>query len=507
MEQVKSDLFYLTSSSVPFKKFVNGVSDFIGENLNRKLGIQIKMPTFSLIMDELKDKEEKFIFIFDDYERRNVNINNQELLGFIENLYVTSSNVKIIIIGNIKTLEMNGFQLFNNFKEKVIDKVYTFEESKEEIKQKILGESFYYNTKDLIQKYNLQNLRTFNKCKLFYNQIISKTQINVAIHKDLIKLMMEYLLITIFQIEQNLFKEIKLEMDKDYDGFMSEEEDLRKIVKSVYNYNSFNFNILKKIYNYYKYEEIEQLKELIDTEINEKTKGKSYLLKTSKLFFLSSDKKKEEIKNIITEMEKDEITAENIKDIVEGLAKIINYNMNYELKLSLSLNVINENIINFYVDSKVSDGPHLQDILDIPINFEKSEEVVNHFSSLTEIINNKIYTKLSPDIIESFNKKNITKLVESLPKYILYYKNEEKFIKEIYKNNDLLLILPKGDLSYSQWRDFNTFIDITKELNDTELKDDFLQNISDKIQNCNDITIKKRLILLKEYFLDIPYFG
>lgn len=94
---------------------------------------------------EKKLKEEigkkKIVIFIDDLERISESINLVDLLGFIQTNLIEELKLKIIIVSNSKKLKTENMNAFKEYKEKIINKSYTFFLKNESIKRVITGYS------------------------------------------------------------------------------------------------------------------------------------------------------------------------------------------------------------------------------------------------------------------------------------------------------------------------------------------------------------------------------
>ena len=126
IEEVKSEIYAQLNKFLNFIK--NGVINrFSGNDINLFGGIaSISIPYFENDIQssiEKKCKKSGLIIIFDDLERKNRNINMEDILGIIESIS-TIKNLNIIIVTNEKKIPPEDKEIYDNFKEKVIQKTY-----------------------------------------------------------------------------------------------------------------------------------------------------------------------------------------------------------------------------------------------------------------------------------------------------------------------------------------------------------------------------------------------
>ena len=162
IEEVKSEIYAQLNKVLNFIK--NGVINrFSGNDINLFGGIaSISIPYFENDIQssiEKKCKKSGLIIIFDDLERKNRNINMEDILGIIESIS-TIKNLNIIIVTNEEKIPPEDKEIYDNFKEKVIQKTYNVDK--------------YSNSAPIeVIKKNLNNLNLCNeKSKLIQNTIL-----------------------------------------------------------------------------------------------------------------------------------------------------------------------------------------------------------------------------------------------------------------------------------------------------------------------------------------------
>jgi hypothetical protein len=161
----------------------------------------------------MKDKfnDSKFsLLIFDDLERCQIPL--EELLGYI-NSFVDSQELKVVIIANEDEINCNEKDKYKRIKEKIIGQ--TFEVVPDlkaavqifisDIKEQEVKEHLSNNIvliEDLYIKSECKNLRTINKIILNFNRIFNSLPERAKNHSELIKDILEILIIFSMEIYQ-----------------------------------------------------------------------------------------------------------------------------------------------------------------------------------------------------------------------------------------------------------------------------------------------------------------
>lgn len=201
IEEVKSEIYAQLNKFLNFIK--NGlINKLSGNNINLLGGIaSISIPYFkNNIQSAIKRKCKKgsLIIVFDDLERKSANINMEDILGIIESIS-TIENINIIIVANEKKItEKQGKTIFENFKEKVIQKVYYVDRYSENAPKEII-KNYLKNLKLLNKRCNLiektileifnnhpiNNLRTLEKACNFVKLILKHIKIETLSDEDI----------------------------------------------------------------------------------------------------------------------------------------------------------------------------------------------------------------------------------------------------------------------------------------------------------------------------------
>ncbi len=174
---------------------------FIKYTLNKHLKIDLDLILKGSInlnfIDDYQNKNKvKIIFIFDDLERTDIDIDIKEILGYI-NYLVEQNGFKAIILANENKLRQD--QLYIAFKEKVIGKTFEVKHSFEMILNVFLekyeialndGLNLFDIIKDVYESSGYNNLRyieqSIGEFKYIFN-IIEKYKQNIEFLSRFIK--------------------------------------------------------------------------------------------------------------------------------------------------------------------------------------------------------------------------------------------------------------------------------------------------------------------------------
>lgn len=111
----------------------------------------------------------KSIVIFDDLERLSKNVSYENLLGYINSLFMTGC--RIMCLASSENIDSERKKSYNNFKEKVFDRIYSINCTNENVLNDIFSK---YNISNINSLYPLleNNLRIAKKVSLFYEDIL-----------------------------------------------------------------------------------------------------------------------------------------------------------------------------------------------------------------------------------------------------------------------------------------------------------------------------------------------
>lgn len=129
-----------------------------GKGLGNMLGISLN--NCATILSEFIDFK-KYIFIFDDLERCDCDIN--EILGYINN-FVEHNNAKVILVANEKEIN-NSSKNYERIKEKLIGNTINYYPNSLEVKNKLIDENISNEKLELVLKENLKRDDKYSRVK------------------------------------------------------------------------------------------------------------------------------------------------------------------------------------------------------------------------------------------------------------------------------------------------------------------------------------------------------
>lgn len=173
------EIYHEALFQLVFKNSISGkigeIADNITENLSKvsKTIGQIREVAQSFARErELflllsKGFKKLHIIVVDDLERISNNLNLEEVFGVIEELK-QCYYIKVIVIANVNRIEQR--EIFDKYKEKVIDREYHITECAEEVKWSELNIHAGFIA-EFLNYHQVKNLRTLQKAQNFFDDV------------------------------------------------------------------------------------------------------------------------------------------------------------------------------------------------------------------------------------------------------------------------------------------------------------------------------------------------
>ncbi|MBQ6979491.1 MAG: hypothetical protein IJR66_00135 [Clostridia bacterium] len=440
------------------------------------------------------------IIIFDDIERIAVKKEGFiELLGYFNRLI--NEGIKVIAICNSDELPSDNKEVYDNFKEKIFDRIYMINEDNIDVIKKIFGDKFKLLDEETIYFFK-NNLRLVKKSKIFLDEVLkqlSKMKSNPNINDRTICLICILIIKEVFTscFSEELYKEQqkKLNSKETEDHFYTNlilekygtddlcieaiDRELQK--KKVYGVNA----IIRGLFNYFKYYDC--------SFFNQKVSQKK--LFTKSLFYYSDKEKKTAITELLTIIYEriSDFDARQIYDAVRDILNYDNGNINevdlYKLS-EIFIKIEDENKKNDLIDNFYQD-----------LYFEHSPTE----EKFVEILKEKIKEQEIDAIISYFDKIDIKKYDGSLTNWIVKLQSKGQPLAAsvciMLKKNNYFLPALSNTISENEWRfchDMCSFINNV----DKSLVPDLIAVLDNQIKEHSDsICIKERVDALKKYKL------
>lgn len=382
-----------------------------------------------------KSKKENIIVIVDDIERKSKNIDINELMGFFETIS-NIDNVKLILIANTEKLSEEDRKCFDNYKEKIIEKIYKVDSYSSNAEKVIIKSNLNNNLKvsEIVENYfkkcDVNNLRTLKKCIDFIKQNDNYINFDKLTQEQKAEIIELEICTVIEKISKNYLKEESKEefIIQLYDNKMVRYINNKYFKNSNPYYKNKIIDLLIRIYDDIDIEENAKTIDCIYEEINN-TNIES--IEKIDPFYLSEEQLKQRVKTFNDNyMNK---VADNL-DIYEWFKKL-SYLYTYAEKVGLQNEIKKEDILNT-IDLYLKNIDTSQNIQSRHIHLWASEIETEEMKNFYSIIQNKIlyyyYEKLFKELKDNFNNSNYNE------------ENYNKFINILNENNDKIHNLRKA---------------------------------------------------------------
>lgn len=452
------------------KRIANDLSNnFLGIDIDKYINM-VSIEDILSIIDGTKD----YIICFDDLERKSSKVDMRSLIGLIERVKV---NFDVLIITNSLKMDKDNLEVFNSYKEKVINHEIKFDKWNKEILIQILKDIEINQKAEIINIYlenkhngnvnemqeSLFNIRFFIK----YIELIVNTLENLQI-KTLDKTILMLCKVVVY----NYFS---MSQDEIYFGI---------------NYNNrIKLNGLKKILLY---------EELTEDEKNEILNKTSEIRNDISTLFnshiLSEDKLNELLRKIegkIDLKEKEYFVNEN-----NIISLISAFEENRLLDIELQKKLLNIAIEMYLPEYNIKHAPiekNVMDTYDLRGNkIQSSTIVIDFISKLNENCEKKFEKHIENEIELSKETQNYQSLLQ-LTNY--YEVNEISEFEEIFDYYFNLLVV-----SYSKENHLN--IEKLISATNSEIIRSFFTN---RIETEKSITSKKKYKVFDEFLSEKMY--
>lgn len=423
-------------------------------------------------------KESIIVAVLDDLERINeTNITHKDIMGFINRLI--TQGIKVIILANTKEINSSDYE---QYKEKVVDRIYKINSSEEEIVKQITQKNNQYVDVNILQIID-NNLRILKKSDDLFSQIKKYIEDNKLEFDNFIDL---YTICCYCIIEEMTNKHVNFLKESESERYnIANASQLRviafeKYIKDIYFPDITNYSSL--IYSVTDILESEDYLALIEF-LSPKKVEKSPLLEDS-IFYLSDDEKKKMIErqyNYVLNADKLTSTEKNyLRNIVKEWYRYYYENINTlidEDKLFKKLYEFK------FVFHKFSDEPELNEFIDRYDSFLKKIRILD-----------------IKKIIQSYPTKEFN--YDKFKTYLL--SNSSNDITEVIidelKRNSFLISKIHGSMKSKDWgltHDVCGFFS-NKDGKYKKLLYDYL--ISYKKKYPSDNSLKERIDFLISYF-------
>ena len=470
-EEISKELFKIINLK---KKILKKFKETI-KNLNASIsyfGISINSPeikTKSFIEEysSILEEDENLIIVIDDLERKSRKIAIEDILGIIEQLSLFEK-IKIVLIGDDSKIEGDDKEIWEKFKEKIIEKEYNISKFSKESIFSLLNSKVneYIEEKELkkfieefIEKIPISNLRTINKgINLFLeisnthlnNNFKNTPKINLIILKSCMAVAIEK--------TENIYEPKELTESEKKDYYKQFEVNLDKNIEKrierhyfnsyiIMNKEAFLVHYVLKIFEGdYTKNLIDEMKQLINEFLNQKEE--------KDIFYLSEDKIKETVSAKYNSILGNKYKYTCLDGLIDDLYNIIYwfdiFKLEYdekELKKKFE-EIVNTNYYN--TDKEL----HENTIDRFSFRYENCKELEKYINEYNQKAKERYYTQKLNEVEESYRTKKFEVIkirwIEiafiQLDKKIQF----ERFILKARDNNYFMSDLT-GEISHEEW--------------------------------------------------------
>ena len=325
-------------------------------------------------------KKSKVIAILDDLERINTNdISHKDVMGYINKLI--TQGVKVIVLAHLE--EIKDKTQYEEYKEKIFDRIYNIDSSNKEIIKTLTQENSCYVVANILNLID-NNLRIIKKSNNLFNQIVRYIE-KENLKFDNFKELYTVCCYCIMDIMTSKFSSLLLKSESQNYKYATESQirvlAFEKYIKEKYLFSSSNYSGL--IYAVIEILENESY-ELLNELLNPKSQYNNPLCSES-IFYLSDTDKKTLIKTQFAYIEnkKDFSSTDknNLSNVIKDWYKYYHYDLSELIDEQIIFNKLKQNDLKFH---KFNDEPYLNSFIDRYEEYLKAEKI----KEIKSMINN-----------------------------------------------------------------------------------------------------------------------
>ncbi|MCY7679885.1 KAP family NTPase [Bacillus pumilus] len=488
-----------------FKEYLTKSSNKLeGVNFSY-LGISLSIPllsdTYSRMFSELEGKQ-SYIIIFDDLERKNDELGLKELFGLIDHLG-NIKGIRVALVAFSDKFNDDDKQVFNDYKEKSIDRIYLIDKYSENAPLFILETDKWLPVKNIAALLNFKNLRIFQKTKHFIEEVLSVLGNDMFSDKFTKEDIYKMCFATIVYLDEHNGQ--KLLLDEDIRNSVNSERDTTDyidgfIIRNTLD-NMMSKNMLFHIIRWY------QTGEYDIKAIKNEIKFINSFMPEDTVNHLSSE---HEILNVIEKAKHffvDIKAEEDIENIIQMLNNVIDWADIMQVEDGFEKEVLLQKI-----------KPNISNHVNIKKSVFENEVIMRRYAStgknkaseIITLINNNIifefYDQLTDKIIECLDDKKFSsnRYLKMLYESVLSigdYRPEVwcNIIKKI-EDNDYFFPLPMGKVSQDHWDWCLINNELIKRI-DENFKTDFFKeyqkNVKNRVSEFQDLMLQHRINLFR----------
>lgn len=456
IDSVFQEIYIQLTENETYKKHVRK----FGEKLN---DLNISFQGFSFSIPLIKDiqtavetevgKKKTIVIIIDDLERKHHDLDIKEIFGLIDSL--TKIDTKIVLVAARDKIIGKDNEIFLDYQEKAIDRIYKIENFSDNAPINILGEDIWGVLDKNAEKLKFKNLRTYEKTSLFIEEVINVLGNNIFSEKFIKEDLYRMCFATVFfYIEHNKkLKFINEEKSELLSIHFSDENNLPEyLMRYILNNsieNEMNKLIFQHIINWY-----ETGSYCKDAILNIITTINNYEKKPY-TFYLSEEEVIEYITNSIEVIENLD-GNENLQIVIDEFLKA----QDWANELDIDFRIGNKKLLEL-VKKNISNRINLETPLYLQeIYYSNNLEISNeNATGLINLINSEIkkeyYIQLTGKIKACFIQKSFNNMIYLRQLNELINTRTDKEIQDIVLNiindNSYLFPIPKGRINEEIW--------------------------------------------------------
>ena len=447
----------------------------------------------------LLKRDWKNVIIFDDIERVAAKEDGFiELFGYFNR--IINEGIKVIAICNSNELADENKGVFDRFKEKIFDRIYTTNEDNFEVIKKIYGEKFNLLDGEAISFFE-NNLRFVKKSKVFIDDTLnqlSKMKGYNSTNDRLVSLICILIVKEVFTscFSEELYQEQKkkLESSKNGDNFyasltvnkygtdeLSTEAIERQLQqRKIYGKSS----LIVGLFNYFKYYDC--------SYFTERPTQKSLLEKS--IFYYNDEEKTIAIQEVLTSVYDGAINYD-ARQIYDALRDVLRYNDG--ILQEDDFNKLAKHISEMEESKKLELANHFEH----DMYFEHSDDEAKFFKILKETLNKQEKNT----ILQYFKDVNVNEYDGSLIDWINKLQGRQKplysEISEFLNEKNFLLPDLSKTISENAWHFCHDMCSFVIKV-DISLKNDLIKVLDEQLEKYPNIKcVKERVEALKKYKL------
>ncbi|MEX3911157.1 hypothetical protein AB4672_05060 [Bacillus paralicheniformis] len=477
------------------KKGLVGFSEKI-KNVNISFsGLSLTIPLlndiFSSVSKELNQKD-TYIIIFDDLERKHEELGIKEIFGLTDSLS-NINGIKTVLIASRDHFDKETRKVFDDYNEKAIDHTYLITKYADNAPLEIMGEEEWETLKSIAEFLTFENLRTFQKAKLFISEVINILDEDVYTDKFTKSDVYRMCFATVFyNIEHK--GEIKLAnktkvnpRDQDIVNYMC-----NNILKNSLD-NTMSKSVLlhiKKWFETGEYSKEDIIKD-IDLINNFKYKPNNFYSSDEDIIGFIS-----EVKSYIRELKGNEELPEICSVLSNGISWSEVIAIDFEIDKKEILSLVKRNIFN-HIDIEKSLYENELPLSHFILESDKAKDFVK---SINDTLRFEYFNKLTERIKKCFiNRSYDNHYLNNLSDSIVSINEQciKDCLKQKLEDNEFFFPIPSGQITQSHW-DWcllikNLILRIEKEWSIKEFYEIFQQHVEKCLNDESDRILQHRL--------------